>query len=160
VRSLPAVASSDGLGDEPGRSREEEGRRCSAKRLQSRQLPDLGVPGQQESRRGALRDRTDHIRSDHQCVPGKPVGPDSADEHEDDLGETPAGDDEADVGRRSGQFENGERERHDRKGRARVRRDSPQEHQSKLALGERGECVPHAPAGLWGTHSASRRLSQ
>ena len=72
-------------------------------------------------------------------VARQPVGPDPADEDEEDLRDEPGGDDEAEVGRRAGQVEDGEGERDRRERAPEERGHSPQEEQAKLPLAERAE---------------------
>ena len=90
----------------------------------------------------SLRGAGDEVGDDHDVMPRQAVGPDPADEDEEDLRHDARGDDDPEVGRRPRQVEDCERER-DRRERASEERDRPTpEEQSKLPLPERSECFP------------------
>ena len=105
----------------------------------SSQLPDLRLPGQEEDGDRALAEAADDVRDDHDAVTWEPVGPDPADEQEQDLRDRARREDEAEVGLRAGQVENGERERDVRERAADDRRRPPEEQEPEAPLAERAE---------------------
>jgi hypothetical protein len=100
------------------RGREEESDRGPARDLEHDEVPDLGATGQQEQRGCSLRTAAEHVRADHHEVARDAVADDAANENEDDLGQPRARQHVAEVGRRAGEVEHGEREGDRRDGRA------------------------------------------
>jgi hypothetical protein len=101
----------DRLRDDSGRRGEEERGAEAVDRTQRRQLPDLGFSRQEQDRYHALREPADDVREDHDAVARQAVGPNSSDEQEQHLWNRPGRENEAEVGLRAGQVEDGERER-------------------------------------------------
>ena len=108
------------------------------------EVPDLRIAGDQQRRGHCLGEPADHVRADHDPVAGQAVGPDAADEQEDDQRDLACGEDQAEVGLRARQLEDGERQR-DRRDRAADQRDrAAGEEEAELALSERRATRPHA----------------
>ena len=82
------------------------------------ELPDLGVPRDEEVGRDRLREAGDEVRRNHHEVAREPVGDDATDEEEEDLRQDRERQDEAELGWRAADAEHGERERHGRHRRA------------------------------------------
>ena len=129
----------DRLRDDPGRRREEERRAQPVDGGEHQQLPDLGSTRQQEDGNRTLAEAARDVRGDHHTVPREPVGPDSSDEQEDHLRQRARRQDEAEVGLRAGQVEDGERERDGRERVADERRRPAEEQEPEAALAERAE---------------------
>ena len=106
--------------------------------LERREVPDLGVPRQDQGGAAAWAAPLTHVRADQDEVARQPVGPDAADQDEDDLREPGRRQDEAEVGRRAVEVvEDGERER-DRCDRAAEVATRPTgEEKPELALAKR-----------------------
>ena len=130
-------ASADRLRDDALRRREEERARDAPNDLERDQVPDLGSAGQDEHGHRCLRGTGDDVGGHHHVVPRQPVGPDSADEDEEDLRDEARSDDEADVRRRPGQVEDGECDRDGRERAPEERDRPPEEEQPELPLAER-----------------------
>src|SRR5438034_2505033 len=139
----------DGLRDDSSRSREEERGAEAVDRTERRQLPDLGLAGQQQDRDHTLRETADDVRCHHHAMTRQAVGPDPADEQEEHLRDRSRGENETEVGFRAGQVENGERERDVRERVADERGRPAEEEESELALAERpgAEAVNHGADG-------------
>ena len=101
----------DGLRDDSRRGGKEEGEGHSAERREHDQLPDLGLPGEQQHGGHGLNRAVDEVRRDHDPMAWEAVGPDPADQHEDHERDRLRGQDVPEVGLRAGQVEDGERER-------------------------------------------------
>jgi hypothetical protein len=74
-------------------------------------VPDLGDTREDEHGDRGLRTPCKQVGDHHHVVTRQPVGPDTANEEEEDLRDETGGNDEAEVRRRSGQVKNRERER-------------------------------------------------
>jgi hypothetical protein len=72
-------------------------------------------------------------------VPREPVRPDASHEQEEHLRQGARREDEAEVGLRAGQVEDGERKRDVREGAADERRGPPEEVEPEVALAQRAE---------------------
>ena len=131
-----------GLRDDPGGGGEEERGRGAVHRCERGEVPDLSVAGDEQGGGHRLREAADDVRPDHHPVPRQPVGPDPADEQEHDQRDLARGEDQAEVGLRARQVEDGERER-DRRDRAADEGDRPAgEEEAELALAERRASSP------------------
>ena len=169
-----------------GRSRPRPGRRTRTRRraraASATRCQISARPGEQQRGGHACASAADDVRADHHVVPRQPVGPDPADEQEDDLRDHRARRGRArGRGRRAGQVEHGERER-DRRDRAAEERDgAAEEEEAEVALAQRRDVLtPHAcpssasarrrtartasrgrtSLGLLGGRSASRRRDE
>jgi hypothetical protein len=101
------------------------------------QLPQLRVAGEQKDGDRSLCRSAREAGSDHHLVPRQPVGPDAADQQEDELRNGTGGEHEAEVGLRPRQVDHREGER-DRRHRVPEEGDRPAcEEQAELAFGER-----------------------
>ncbi len=127
----------DGLRDDPVARGEEERRRCAVHRREHRQLPDLRLVGEEERRRGRLARSADEVRSDHHEVARQPVGPDTAEEEEDDDGDLADREHDAEIGGRTGQVEHGEGERHRRHRASGRGHRAAREEEEELAFAKR-----------------------
>ena len=127
----------DRLRDDSGSSRKEERGAEAVDRTERGQLPDLGLAGQQQDRDHALGEPADDVREHHHAMARQAVGPDAADEQEQHLRDRPRSENEAEVGLRAGQVENGERECDVRERIADEGGRAAEEEESELALAER-----------------------
>ena len=104
----------DRLRHEPGRGRVEERLRGAVDRHQDQQVPDLRPTGDEKHPDRRLRAGTNAVGRQHHDVPRQPVGPDAADEQEDDHRDHPRREHQPE--RRRGALElqdgEGERDRH------------------------------------------------
>jgi hypothetical protein len=139
-----------GLRHDRGRGGEEERRRRPVHGADGDHVPELGVVREEQCRQRPLARAAEHAGGDHHVVARQAVGPDPADQEEDDLGCRACREDVSQVGLRAGQMEDCECER-DRSHRiAEEGHGPPEEEQAELALDEWPE------AG----QVASSRLSQ
>ena len=146
--SRPALTT---LGTSPLDAGEEERVRRAAHELEDEQLPELGVAREQQQGDGSLRREHDEVGGRHHQVAWDAVGPDAADEDEDDLREPDPRQDEPERGRRAVEVvQHRERERDRRERAAEQGGGAAEKEQPELLLVKRSE-----PA-----HAArSRRLS-
>jgi hypothetical protein len=103
-------------------------------------MPDLGVAGDEQRRHCSLARAADEVRSDHDAVPRQSIGPDAADEQEEELRERARRQHEAEVRLRTCDVEDGERERDRGHRAAEDRRRAAGEEKPELAVAERREC--------------------
>jgi hypothetical protein len=126
----------DGLRDDSGGRREEERGAEAIDRTERSELPDLGLAGQQQDRDHTLGKPADNVREHHHAMARQAVGPDPAHEQEEHLWDRPGRENEAEIGFRAGQVEDGERKRDVRERVADERGRSAEEEESELALTE------------------------
>jgi hypothetical protein len=126
----------DRLRDDSGRRGEEERGAEAVDCPECCHLPDLGLSRQEQDRDHALGKPADDVREDHDAVAREAVGPDSTDEQEQHLRNRPRRKDEAEIGFRAGQVEDGEGERDVGERVADERGRPAEEEESELALAE------------------------
>ena len=134
-RSAFACCSRSGLtviGVSPVDAGIEERARRSRDRLQDHELPDVGRVREDQHRDCALRAHARDVGDEHHRAARQPVGEDAADEEERDERNGLRGEDVAEVGRRAGQVEHGERERDRRERVAEQRDELAREEQAEL----------------------------
>jgi hypothetical protein len=134
----------DGLRRHARRGREVEGDRGPVDSRQRSEVPHLRLAGDQQCRRPGLCERADDVRAHHHLVPRQPVRPDPADEQKEDERHLLRGENQAEVGLRPGQVEDGERQRNGRDRAARERDRATGEEEAELALAQRRCATPHA----------------
>jgi hypothetical protein len=83
------------------------------------------------------KDEVRRVRRQHHESPRKSIGDDAVDQERGDLGERPTGEGDADVGCRSRQVENGERDRDRSQVRAGKRNRSSAGEEAEVALAQR-----------------------
>ena len=133
--SCPAAPSAGRSRPRPGRRRRTTNAVQGRDRRRSCQSSALPVSSSAAST--SLRRHAREVRPDHDRVPRQAVGPDAADEDEDDLRDRPRGEHEAEVALRAGHVQHRERER-DRRHRVAEERHRPAcEEQPELAVAER-----------------------
>ncbi len=106
------------------------------------QICDLA--GDDQRRQRGVEDEADQVGRDHQPVPGQPVRPDPADQHEADERNRMGGEDEAEVGRLAGQVDHEQGQRDGDDPVAEHARQPGQPEQSEVAMPEHVEETAHA----------------
>jgi len=149
-------AGADDARDQAGRGREEERVRDAADELQDDELPELRAAADQERRDRPLSHEHDEVGRHHDEVARRAVGPDAADEDEEDLGDPDRGEHDAQVRRRAVQVvEDCECERDRSERAAEERYGAAEEEEAELALAERAEAAQAARSRRF---SAQRRM--
>ena len=119
--------------------REEERARDRPDERDHRELPDLGLAGEQEVRRDRLRDPGHEVRADHDEVARNPVGDHAADEEEEDLRQDREREHEPELRRGAAELEDRERECDGGHRGAGERDDAAEEEEAEVPLSKRCE---------------------
>ncbi len=153
---LLEAAGADDAGDQAGRGREEERVRDAADDLEDDELPELRMAADQERSDCSLRREHDEVGRHHDEVARQAVGPDAADEDEEDLRDPDRGEHDPQVGGRAVQVvEDGERERDGCERAAEQRCGAADEEEAERALAESAEAAHAARSRRF---SAQRRI--
>ena len=126
----------DGLRNEPCRRRRVERDRGAADRLERDQLPDLGVPADEQRAHRDPDAEARRVGADHHEAARQPVGDDAADEQRRDLRQRPGGEGEPDLGRRAAEPEHREGDRDRREVRPEERDRPGREQVAEVPLSE------------------------